>query len=328
MKDNIKVSIICVTYNQEKYIRKTLDSFLMQETDFDYEIIVHDDASTDETKKIIEDYIRKYPEKIKAIFEKENIYSQDKSVFAVTVKEAKGEYIAVCDGDDFWTNKYKLQKQYDVLEKYKNCSCCVHKVATCDEEEHVLEKVKPSSKYGLNKDTLLTQDEFAKLLFSKASTKCPFQTSSYFFRKSVLDNADNFNWSIERRKYVDANKLKIFLLTGDIFYINEIMSTYRIWAINSLSYKSKTNSDYLGFEMYNLIKEDLEFDKYTNYKYHEYINVEFYRYLLFSNEININKERNKELLKIHKLNILEMIRSVGIKRILVYIFKKINNISK
>ena len=84
-KKEIEVSIVCITFNHEKYIRKTLDGFLMQKTKFSYEIIVHDDASTDGTKKILQEYQRKYPDKITLLLEKENQYSKGKSLFEVQI---------------------------------------------------------------------------------------------------------------------------------------------------------------------------------------------------------------------------------------------------
>lgn len=112
------VSIVCLTYNQEKYVKQTLESLLMQRTSFSFEIIIHDDASTDDTKKIIEEYAEEYSHIIKPIYQQENKYSiygisfQYKHVFSKTI----GKYIAMCAGDDFWIDPLKLQKQVDFLE--------------------------------------------------------------------------------------------------------------------------------------------------------------------------------------------------------------------
>ena len=111
-------SICCLTYNQEKYISQTLESLLMQRTSFPYEIIVHDDASTDRTRKIIEDYASQFPLIIKPIFQEENKYSVYgiNFQFDYVFSKAKGKYIALCAGDDFWIDPLKLQKQVDFLE--------------------------------------------------------------------------------------------------------------------------------------------------------------------------------------------------------------------
>lgn len=112
------VSICCLTYNMEKYIRQTLESFLMQSTTFPFEIIIHDDASTDNTREIIEEYASKYPAIIKTILQEENMHSKSGFNFQYTdvFPNAIGKYIAYCDGDDYWIDPLKLQKQVDYLE--------------------------------------------------------------------------------------------------------------------------------------------------------------------------------------------------------------------
>ena len=113
------VSISCVTYNHAPFLRQCLDGFFMQQCDFDFEILVHDDASTDGTEAIIKEYQEKYPDIIKPIFQTENQYS--KGVRGMNQKynfpRAKGKYIALCEGDDYWTDPLKLKKQVDFLEK-------------------------------------------------------------------------------------------------------------------------------------------------------------------------------------------------------------------
>jgi glycosyltransferase involved in cell wall biosynthesis len=113
------VSICCITYNQEKYIGDTIDGFLMQRTNFPFEIIVHDDASTDGTAEIVGKYATQYPDIIRPILQKENQWS--KGIYASPTyvwPQAKGKYIALCEGDDYWTDPLKLQKQVDFLESH------------------------------------------------------------------------------------------------------------------------------------------------------------------------------------------------------------------
>lgn len=100
--DKLMVSICCITYNHEKYISEALESFLMQKTSFKYEILIHDDASTDNTAKIIREYEKKFPEIIKPIYQIENQYSKGNKINLVyNFPRAKGKYIAICEGDDY-----------------------------------------------------------------------------------------------------------------------------------------------------------------------------------------------------------------------------------
>ena len=114
---NIAVSIVCNAYNHERYIRSALDGFVMQKTTFPFEVLVHDDASMDGTAGIIREFEMKYPEIIKPIYETENQYSKcDGSLARIQYGRVKGKYIALCEGDDYWTDPLKLQKQFDALE--------------------------------------------------------------------------------------------------------------------------------------------------------------------------------------------------------------------
>lgn len=119
---NLKVSICCITFNHVQFIRECLDSFLMQKTDFLFEVLIHDDASTDGTAEIIKEYQQKYPDIIKPVYQTENQWS--KGIRNIQSKynfpRAKGKYIAMCEGDDYWTDPNKLQKQVDFLENNKD----------------------------------------------------------------------------------------------------------------------------------------------------------------------------------------------------------------
>lgn len=118
------VSVCCIAYNQSAFIRQALDGFLIQQTSFPFEIIVHDDRSTDGTAEIIADYQRNHPDKIRAIFQSENQYAKGKKIFPITFEAARGRYLALCEGDDYWTDPHKLQAQVDYLEAHPAYSAC------------------------------------------------------------------------------------------------------------------------------------------------------------------------------------------------------------
>lgn len=126
--ENIKVSILCLCFNHEKYIRKCLDGFVMQECDFEYEVLIHDDASTDSSVEIIREYEQKYPNIIKPAYQTENQFSKGVKISKTFLfPRVKGEYIALCEGDDFWTDPQKLKKQVEFLDNNPEYSACVHR---------------------------------------------------------------------------------------------------------------------------------------------------------------------------------------------------------
>ena len=121
LDNQIIVSIKCLVYNHAPYIRQCLDGFVMQKTNFRFEAIVHDDASTDGTQDIIREYAEKYPDIINPIYETENQYSKkDGSLRKIMNNACNGKYIALCEGDDYWIDPLKLQKQVDILEKHSD----------------------------------------------------------------------------------------------------------------------------------------------------------------------------------------------------------------
>lgn len=121
------VSVCCITYNHEPYIRDAIEGFLMQETDFPFEVIIHDDASTDKTAEIVRVYAELYPKIIKPIFQTENKYSKGIKILPIIVwPKAQGEFIALCEGDDYWTDPRKLQIQIAEMKKHPDCDISFH----------------------------------------------------------------------------------------------------------------------------------------------------------------------------------------------------------
>lgn len=205
------VSICCVTYNHAKFIREALESFLMQRTNFSFEILIHDDASTDGTAEIIREFEEKYNDKIKSIYQKENQYSKGVSISATfNFPRAHGKYIALCEGDDYWTDSNKLHEQVDFLEANPNYAGCFH------ETEQIFEDGKSGRIYGKNApDTLTAEHTFATL--------SPFHTSSLVFRNILGKLPSWFSTVVSG----DMALFSIISSHGPLKKIPEIMSVYR-----------------------------------------------------------------------------------------------------
>lgn len=137
----IVISIVCTTYNHASYIEDSITGFLMQETDFAFEIIIHDDASTDGTADIIRRYQEMYPNIIKPILQEENQFSRNKKPFHISSERACGRYIAVCEGDDYWADVNKLHIQCGFLDKHGDYSCCYHDAFSLNEDGLICESI-------------------------------------------------------------------------------------------------------------------------------------------------------------------------------------------
>ena len=214
---DIMVSINCITYNHEKYIKDAIEGFLMQKTKFKYEILIHDDASTDRTPDIIKKYEQEYPDIIKPIYEIENQYSQGKRVnFEFNYKRSKGKYIALCEGDDYWTDPYKLQKQVDFLEQHTNFSMCFHSVEVIDENGTELQ------------EHWLANTKVGKITTLKDILKGDYiPTASTIFRNKLINSRDFYILS-EGLFFEDWIYHIMNAKNGPIYYFKEKMGVYRV----------------------------------------------------------------------------------------------------
>lgn len=234
--EEIAVSVLCLVYNHEKYLRKCLEGFVNQKTNFKFEVIIHDDASTDNSADIIREYETKYPDIIKPIYQTENQYSKGVKITNTILSPlANGKYVASCEGDDYWCDEYKLQKQYDAMESNPNCHFCVHKVCAIKENGALLNKHYP----GFALDTgVIKTERYMEIL----GTTYPFQTSSYFRRKADVDEYINNTPEFVKVADVGDEPLMLYFgFLGDVYYIDEIMSCYRVNSVGSWS--SRVNLD-------------------------------------------------------------------------------------
>lgn len=209
------VSIWCPAYNHENYISRCLDGFLMQETNFSFEIIVHDDASRDRTQEILRSYAEKHPDKFRNIYQSENQFSNDINVLTrLMLSSARGKYIALCEGDDYWTDPQKLQKQVDFLEKNTDCSICW----TNYEELKNNVLLKPS----WDKDFF--QSDFFKVDLNNFSTPYCTLTLTALFRASCIKMA-----VFESMRHSKDNTIYAACLTeGNGAVLNFKSAVYRI----------------------------------------------------------------------------------------------------
>lgn len=126
MEKKIDLTVLCLSYNHSLYIKQCLDGFVMQQTTYNIEVVVHDDASTDDTAKIVMEYAQQYPDLIIPLIEKENQYYKKNGIWNNIVPYLRGKYIAFCEGDDYWIDPNKIQRQIDFLESHSDYSMCFH----------------------------------------------------------------------------------------------------------------------------------------------------------------------------------------------------------
>ncbi|WP_445730829.1 glycosyltransferase family 2 protein [Mariniflexile sp.] len=206
------VSVVMITYGHEKFIEEAVNSVLMQECDFHIELILANDASPDKTDSVIQHILKSHPRASSIHYFKHvhNIGMMPNFIFAL--QQTKSKYIALCEGDDYWTYPLKLQKQVDFLESNEKFSGCFHNTMLLDEREINL-SLKPWRVY--NKDVFTLEDTI--------STTALFHTSSFMFRNINLKIPEWF-------KKVQSGDMALFSLLaskGLLYRINEFMSVYR-----------------------------------------------------------------------------------------------------
>lgn len=213
INDQPLVSICTLVYNHEAYLRECFEGFVMQQTSFAFEVLVHDDASTDGSVDIIREYTDKYPHIFKPICQKENQYSKGVKVSATfQFPRAKGKYIALCEGDDYWTDPLKLQKQVDFLESHLDYVMCWHQCRLYYQEED-----KFTIDYPINGIETITSSDFLKGLSMP-------QTLTLLFKREAFDLK-----VYEKAKFGgDIIMYYILLMHGMGHCLGEVMGVYRI----------------------------------------------------------------------------------------------------
>lgn len=273
----VSVCVYCLAYNHEKYIRKTLDGFINQTTNFKYTCIVHDDASTDNTANIIREYEARYPDIIIGVYQKENKYSKNINVIKEFIAPLiDSEYVAVCEGDDYWTDEKKLQIQYDTMKKNKNCFFCVHKTKEVFEDEF------PTGTFYPSKDIKEGFLGIESLLEGGYS----FHTSSYMFEANLWKEYTISPPLFRQLCDVgDVPYMLYFIYAGDVFFIDKEMSCYRrgaksSWSFKRAKLKEKAFLNDLKSHSKKIFDTYEEYNKYTNFKYDAIIKSRNANYIL------------------------------------------------
>ena len=327
LKNNneIMVSICCITYNHENYIEDAIKGFLMQKTDFKFEILIHDDASIDNTAKIIKKYEKKYPHLIKVIYQKENQFSKGVRILNSLFEKSKGKYIAICEGDDYWIDEYKLQKQINYMEDNQDCTFCftnaIKQNLITNQKQIFIEK------NWLNKKVFKLQDfnlgELAEFDF--------IPTASFVFPKRNLNNMPDF-YDIP---FVAGDfKLKLACTyQGYAHFINESMVVYRAGVPDSITISWSRESDEKIIERWqNFVNVIDKIDKETKQIYHknlDRLSIHFERWILYlKRDKRILNERYMEYYKDsslkEKISLNLYLRCYGIYNF----FKKIKDLTK
>lgn len=273
----LMVSIWCITYNHEPYIRQCLEGFVMQKTNFRFEAIVHDDASTDGTAAIVREYAEKYPDIIKPILETENQYSKgDGSLERIMDETCTGKYIAICEGDDYWIDPLKLQKQVDFLESHPDYTMCFHNAINFYVQN--------------NEVSLFNHFELdAELLPYDAINNWFVPTASILVRKEYLQDP---GW-LTKIYSGDYSLILKALNGGRIYGLKDIMSIYRINTIgSSATARMVGKSTFIMEEHLKLLES---FNNGTNYKFNKEVSS---RIVFLKKNIKFQKLRERKSLLI------------------------------
>jgi glycosyltransferase involved in cell wall biosynthesis len=231
----MKVSVLIITYNQERFIAQAIESALMQEAGFDYELVIGEDCSTDRTRQIVVDYTTRYPEKIRPLLHERNLGSGGKRNFVRAMGACRGKYAALLEGDDYWTDPRKLQKQVDFLDRHPDCAIHFHNVEVIYDDKpgfsHPYYVPEPDGPYMHRKPKpISTLEDLVPGNF--------IQTPSVMFRTGLVEEWPE--WFYE----LDVGDYALHVLNaqyGSIAYTDETMAAYRIHAHGLFTSRSEVD---------------------------------------------------------------------------------------
>ncbi len=260
MSDDVMVSVICTAYNHKAYIAQAIESFLMQETDFSVEILIHDDASTDGTAEVIRQYQENFPDRIRVVLQTENQHSKGVKVGNILRQMAQGKYLATCEGDDYWTDPRKLAKQVAFMEDHPACSCCVHGAVKID-------AVRGKAVGVMRADTQNRYFTTEEIILGGGDL---FPTNSMVYRREWGLSLPPF---YQEAPIGDYPIMVYFSLQGDIYYMDELMAAYRINVRGSWTNRQFANSEKRRrfYERMDIMYDAI--DRYTDHRYQDSLQV-------------------------------------------------------
>lgn len=270
MRSKPFVVIWMVTYNHELYISEAIDSVMMQETNFDYCLYIGEDMSTDKTREICKEYARKYPCKIELLLNTENIgaISNAQEVYKKCF-ESGAKYIAMCEGDDFWTDPNKLQKQVDFLEKEENSNISI--IVT---HAHVYDDL-TNKNIGILPNKKIEKLSFREYLLGDLSV---FPVCTFLFRNDKFQHTfENFKIVIKNAFFGDG-VLILFLLSGglDLYLMDDHTASYRVNTGTSIT-SNKSNLFFIK-SWIQTIKQSAPFFNSTEQKIiNKHISIQYQR---------------------------------------------------
>ena len=252
--DKPVVSIVCTAFNHESYIEDAIKGFLIQETDFPFEIIIHDDASFDGTIGIIDKYKAEYPNIIKCIIQSENQYSKGNNPLEIAFRSSSGSFIAICEGDDYWISNYKLQRQYDALSEFSDINICIHpswvEKSSNGVSYNTMGPYKPSSCVIESEDVVRGGGNYCA-------------TASIMIRADFVKNLPEW---VYRAPITDYFLQGLGSFENGALFLIERMCVYRSFALGSWS--GKISSTYIPNKLLSAYEIALsEYDRATQYKY-------------------------------------------------------------
>ena len=251
-----EITVVVMTYNHKDYIKQALDSILSQKIDVDFDILIHDDCSDDGTHQILLDYQNNHPKKMRIIRQETRKFDTEEfnmMIFNYVVPHIKSKYVAYCDGDDYWCDEFKLQKQYSFMESHPEYSMCFHCAYQLRPNNDM------SSKWFIKEEGDIGMEDLIN-----ENPGIPVATSSLFIKSDVFK--DFPDW----RKAYCVEDLPLYMnaaIYGKIHRIKDVMCVYRQFSVGSWSSQNKDNVDRLISHQANLINNVTYFNEQTNFKY-------------------------------------------------------------